>query len=310
MGLFCDFDGDGDVDIDDLIIGEMLYDEDILDENESRNSRSGGGCLTSLVLMMMPFIGLILMVGTIFTACSKADDPLAETSDDIIHEDSMDEIEESYNQKYKEALMRIYKEQIDPVGDEMEFFFEESISDNGFLIIDYDLDGTDELLINWSTCSTAGAGIRVYEWNSNKDAFTLDGMFSNSMTVYDNGVILDEFSHNQGLGRKLWPYNICEYDASTDSFFYVGYVDSWDKDIEEYSDWEVDGYPEEYDDGYPEEYDDGSGTVYVINYKNDDYEYHYSKTDLDMFMDDLIGDANEIDLNFLPLTEENIESIE
>ncbi len=209
--------------------------------------------------------------------------------------------ENSYD-AYKEALRIIMTEQRIPNGMELGAPFDD-VSTNVFAIADVDLDGRDELIVSWNDTTMAGMILFVFDYSKDNRDLTLELAEFPSACFYDNGIVIVEWSHNQGLGgAKLWPYTFFTYQPSVDEYYNSGYVDSWDKETFA-EDFEGNPYPDDVD-------KDGIGTVYSI-YDGDAYtgSFVYCQADYDVFLADLIGDANEIILDWKNLTEENINSI-
>lgn len=226
-----------------------------------------------------------------------------ETEVETMQTSCMDEtlVVEMY-EAYYDALINIMNNQQLPDSDYvLEFtagFY--NVSDNVFAIADIDLDGKDELLVHWKTTSMAGMQYRIYEYDPINDIWINELQGSWTPVFYDNGVITVDSLHNQGYAETIWPYGIEIYNAETDSYEDLGWVDCWDRAFTDAN------YPEVQ---FPEEYDtDDAGVVYMIYVDGFDHEY-YSQSEYDEFRFSIIGDASEISVEYYPLTEENIVSI-
>ena len=77
------------------------------------------------------------------------------------------------------------------------------------------------------------------------------------MRFYSNGAVEANWSHNQGLGGRIWPYNVYTYDAKTDTYRHFGAVDGWDKRFVDT--FYASGEP------FPDDLDqDGDGLIYFL----------------------------------------------
>lgn len=205
---------------------------------------------------------------------------------------------------YGDALTGIRGNHILPDGRELEYLSSSGIVDeNLFAIYDIDGDGRDELIIKWTTATEAGTVMYVYEYNVDADAWTMELSCFPTVCAYDNGVILSDCAHNQGYAASIWPYDIYTYNENTDSYIAAGAVDCWNKVVSD-----QDGA----DEPFPEEFDtDDAGVVYMINYAGyAGYSggYIYSQSDYDEFEASLTGDAGEVEIEYLELTNANIDA--
>lgn len=152
-------------------------------------------------------------------------------------------------------------------------------------IYDYDCDGRYELLlIRVSESDDTRTMIMEFDPDSATMRMEFDEN-SSLVTVYDNGVAFAGWSKNTGLGTSLWPYNIYNYDQTTDTFMYMGAVCCWDK---EYKAKDQEGIE------FPGEVDaDGDGTIYTITYGTEyPYGYIYDNKDYQDFFGSIIVDAD------------------
>ena len=163
-----------------------------------------------------------------------------------------------------------------------------------FCIADVDKDGVEELVVY----RTKNIIEVVYQYDAATSTMKEELRGYPGMTFYDNGVMQEPLSHNQGPGQTIWPYKIYEYNAASDSYEEKGMVDSWDKE-----------YRSEY---YPQDVDTSNyGTVFSIQYEGygEAYKDYFSKEVYDEFLNKLLKDAKEIKLDFIPLSFENIDRI-
>lgn len=152
--------------------------------------------------------------------------------------------------RYKQILSKFYYScQLDLTP--IEITGSNNISDNTFAVYDVDCDGKDELIINVTATSMAEMVTVIYGEDSSGDV-KVELLTAPFYTVYDNGNIEVDDSHNQGISGRFWPYTVYHYDASSNDYKFYKYISAWDKEM----------YPE----GFPEEFDkDGDGMVYYIN---------------------------------------------
>ena len=119
------------------------------------------------------------------------------------------------------------------------------------------------------------------------------------LTIYDNGLIKADWSHNQGLAGEFWPYTLYQYQLKDDCFAVIGEVDAWDKTVRQI-DHEGNAFPDILD-------KDGNGLVYFVTMTGegmdtstiDDAEYS-------LWLNGYLGDAQELVVPYKKLTEENI----
>ncbi len=211
---------------------------------------------------------------------------------------------------YKEALKEIYNNHKLPDGTEL--FYETdnsgdsvfgSLSDNMFAITDIDFDGKEELIISWTSAPVAGLICSVIGYDTTTKTYNQKYLGSPSTEFYDNGVITNPASNNQGLaGDKLWPYTLYKYNKETDSYDLVASVDAWDKELAEK---DFDGTP------YPTNIDkSGDGVVYYI-IPEGTYSSRklINQQDYDTWINQYIGTAKKIEPSYKNLTEENINNV-
>lgn len=138
--------------------------------------------------------------------------------------------------KYSGVLSQLVCAQQLPNGYMIEspYDWDMEMTDNSYAITDMDGDGYEELVIIYSTASMAGMFETVYGYNPETDTLTQEFMGFPSVTFYDNGMIKEDASHNQSYG-ELWPFGLYQYDAASDSYSQVGYVDTWDVSINDTS---------------------------------------------------------------------------
>lgn len=217
-------------------------------------------------------------------------------TDDAI--DQKELITAQIRHKYNGVLSQLVCAQQLPNGYMIEspYDWDMEMTDNSYAITDMDGDGYEELVIIYSTASMAGMFETVYGYNPETDTLTQEFMGFPSVTFYDNGMIKEDASHNQSYG-ELWPFGLYQYDAASDSYSQVGYVDTWDVSI---TDTSYD-YESETELPFPTDKDtDGDGILYNIqkgdsnNYSWDISDYQYNKSDFEEWYDSYFNGAEEI----------------
>ena len=223
---------------------------------------------------------------------NKPADTTADTSD------KSDNLADMYN-AYADALENLLQNQILPDGTDAEG----DMAQGKFALCDVDNDGKKELLfMNTNTYMAAQA---EYVFAYDPEAKKLQTEFSEfpALTFYDNGIIKAEWSHNQGLaGDNFWPYSLYQYVPETDSYGLVGMVDAWDKNCAETDD-QNNPFPSEIDKS-------GTGIVYYIM-KDGQYDttHPVDASDYNAWINSYIGNALEIQIQYMDMTEENISQI-
>ena len=158
-----------------------------------------------------------------------------------------------------------------------------------FSIADVDADGRNELIIKCVTDSSSSSLEAIYEYKDGELVYEMSEF--PGLEFYAGGNIKANWSHNQGLNPDIWPYNIYIYNKDSDTYKYMGFVDSWDKRYHD-TDYEGNDFPPECD-------VDGDGILYSIHY-NEDYAYGYihDGADCDRLNTEVFGDQ-PLDLVFI-----------
>ncbi len=176
--------------------------------------------------------------------------------------------------------------------------------DNHFAITDIDGDGMEELIVSYSNATMAGMVEIVYGFDPEAGQLEREFTAFPAIAYYDNGIIKAEASHNHTRG-DVWPFALYQYQADSDTYVQIGYVDTWSKDIS--GEW-PDGQ------AFPDELDsDGDGVLYNIqegagaSYEFSDYKYNVA--DYETWYQSLMEGANEITIDYQPMEYESFADL-
>lgn len=176
----------------------------------------------------------------------------------------------------------------------------EEMAKNCFAVADVDQDGREELLVRWTTTTTAGSLEVVYDYNPVSGELKNEFCAYPALTYYDNGVIKAEWSHNQVPPAEFWPCTFYQYEPERNSYVEIGSLRSWDDIGEE---WD-----------FPTERDvDGDGTVYEIVKAGEEYSdydsgyegFKFNQADVDEWLGGFMEGAQEIPLVYYPMKHES-----
>jgi len=173
---------------------------------------------------------------------------------------------------------------------------------NKFDVCDVDNDGREELLLFYTTTSEGGWAGFVLGYDAETKKLQTKLRESTLLTFYDNGIIRAKWGSNQRLGGDFWPYSLYQYAPDLDSYVFVGMVDAWDKNY-------LGG--DDHKNEFPSDIDkSGTGFVYYIM-KDREYDNSHpvDASEYDEWLNAYIGNASEIQIKYMDLTEENISQI-
>ena len=185
------------------------------------------------------------------------------------------------------------------------------MADNTFAVADVDGDGREELVL--LTRPDIYAGYRGWVLDYYNNALVIQHEGFPSFTFYSNGAFAEDDSHAQGVCTDtFWPHSLYRYLPESDSYELAGHLSAWEKQV---SDINPDSLPP-----FPTEKDkSGAGILYYIH-PISSYEYlNTSESRVNIAVDQsvylawlepILGDARPLELDYLPLTEENIAQIE
>lgn len=175
------------------------------------------------------------------------------------------------------------------------------MGDQCFALQDVDGDGAEELIFsNGNAPYMAAMAAYVYAYDADTETLRLELAGFPAMDFYDNGAVKVEWSHNQGLaGDSLWPYDLLQYDAETDSYRWSAMVDAWDRSLR---DTNEQGEP------FPTEVDtSGTGVVYfIMTGKEYDTSHPVDVTEYEAWVQEVLGGAQELNVTYREMTEDNI----
>lgn len=158
---------------------------------------------------------------------------------------------------FGKVLWDAYLTGILPDDTELDWTSPEGAAENDFALYDVDGDGQEELILIWTNACTAGNRLDVFGY-ANGAVYTELAIFPLE-TFYDNGVVVEKWSHNHGMAANtgFWPYFLHTYDAETDTYQNIFMVDAWNQELSHR--YEVDSAP------FPTSIDaDGDGMVYCL----------------------------------------------
>lgn len=175
------------------------------------------------------------------------------------------------------------------------------LANNKFAVYDIDADGREELIVLYTTTYSAGMTEHIYDFDSQSG--NVREQFSEYIAnrYYDNGIVESDLSHNQGLAGRFWPYTVYQYDRETDSYEAIASVDAWDKSLR---DTDYNGVP------FPDEVDkDGDLLLYYIITAGNNTADPVDLEEYELWQNSILGGAELLDIPYMALTEENIQSI-
>lgn len=213
---------------------------------------------------------------------------------------------------FAQILRTAHDQQILPDGTELEGNSIEGIEGNLFALHDVDGDGAEELVLLWQNAAMAGQVEVVYGYDRAGQTVREELREFPGIIFYDTGAAEAPWSHNQGWAGAFWPYTLYRWDGEADTYQSAGSVDAWDSNL-------VSG-------GFPRDVDgDGDGMVYFLLTDNWNHTAHpdpdtgeeywyYEQPPVDgeeylRWREGVVGDAEALDLSFVPLTAENIAEV-
>lgn len=213
----------------------------------------------------------------------------------------------SAREAYAQALEKLMNDYILPDGADHSVDFDPeygeplgTMEENLFAVADVDGDGGEELVLQYLTTSNAGKRGLVSSWDPSGGLKTTE--FANpTLAFYENGAVREDWGHNQGKAGRQWPFFLYRYLPEIDGYEEVGTLDAWDSHVP------ADGFPWEIDTS-------GAGIVYYIYPAELDGSQWDTVKPVDQsvylaWLDETLQGFQELELTYLPLTEENIRSL-
>lgn len=236
---------------------------------------------------------------------ASTQNPTQDSAGTAASKDKTTESQASMDENRKEAFVQVLENLLhnhilpDP---DREPVTAENLEENKFAIRDVDGDGAEELVLLYTTDIMAGMSSYVLGYDEKTKEIRIKLMEFPELVFCDNGIIIAAWSHNQGLGDALWPYNLYQYEPESDSYVLVGMVDSWEKKV---SGVDLQGNP------FPDEKDTSKkGILYYIMEGNDyDTSDPVDESIYTEWISSYIGDANELKMEYSSLLQENIDKI-
>lgn len=170
-----------------------------------------------------------------------------------------------------------------------------------FALCDVDGDGKEELVLTYDPGVVSGMVGYVIGYDGESRTARIQVAEFPAFEFLANGNLKAPDSHNQTDG-EAWPYSLYRYLPESDSYEWVGHIHTADRKY-------MGAHPEE----YPAWADvSGTGTVYYIG-EGEDGQWGSVPVDEAVYLAWLAanqGDCAELDVSYLPLTEEAIRSLE
>lgn len=204
---------------------------------------------------------------------------------------------------YAAALEGIYVDHVFPDGRACDSTGGDEMSQNKFAVADVDFDGEQELIIVYTTASMAGMGEYIYDYDPVSGKLREEFYEFPLVEYYDNGYIEAEASHNHGMAPDLddfWPYGLYRYEQESDTYVLLNLVDAWHRTYAE-KDYMGNPFPDEID-------EDGDGIVYYLMSEDGETEMYLDKTAYEQWRAQWLDGAKKLEIPYLSMTRENIDS--
>lgn len=176
------------------------------------------------------------------------------------------------------------------------------IEGNRFAIADVDGDGEEELLLDWTAASMAGKTGIVFGWRDGEVYEELSEF--PDLTFYANGAAEADWSHNQGLAGRIWPFNAYRYEPESGVYESIGGMDAWDIAVRE-TNYNEAPFPHDID-------ADADGLVYYILPPDWDGQYDMGPVDraeYESWRNAYLEGAEPVDIPWQALTEGTIAAL-
>ncbi len=175
--------------------------------------------------------------------------------------------------------------------------------ENLFAVQDVNGDGSDELIIRITNTTMAGMLEAVYGFDEDSKTVRLEYTGFPDLDYYDNGIVKDYSSHNQGLAGRFWPFTLSGYDASSGKYQVLHYVDGWDGQMAAQDPDSGEAFPA----GADADKDQEVYYIYDGGWNEQVRPDAVDKKDLLNMLDQEIGDARQVILTTRYITAVNVQ---
>lgn len=253
---------------------------------------------------MKRFLSLITLLCVLLSGCGKKEEtvpPVTETQKSSEPTLSREGLEGNRMRVYQEVLENFAYEHLFPDGRKanLDSAFG-AMEGNSFALQDVDGDGTEELLLSFSTCPMAEMSLYVCGYDGETGTVTVKLLEFPAVTFYPVGVAAAELSHNHGMaGDAMWPYTVYTYDPEKGTYLPGASVDGWDRTLGE---TDYNGKP------FPEKVDaDKDGYVYLIS--RDGATRYLDGGDYEAWRETQGLAAEPLNITYYAVTRDNIRSV-
>lgn len=202
---------------------------------------------------------------------------------------------------YAEVLSGVYYGSILPDGTMLAIDDYSSMEDNRFAVADVDGDGSEELVLYFTTTSSAGMIGCVWEYDPATGSLAQELIEYPSLTFYDNGLLQVDASHNHSMGIEFWPYTLFKYEEAGDTYRLAYNVSSWEKAFSE-TDYEGNAFPDATD-------ADGDGLVYLVTDGSTGVTTTMDNSDFEAWNQEILAGGTPLELPWENLTYEAITAL-
>lgn len=201
---------------------------------------------------------------------------------------------------YADILSGILYGSVMPDGATLDVMDYGAMDSNQFAMADVDQDGQEELVFCFTNAPMSG--MVAYIWGYNPETGNLIEKFYGfpSLTFYDNGLLMEEASHNHSMNTDFWPYLLHRYDEISNTYTMAYEVSGWQKEF----------YPEDYEgNAFPDDADvDGNGIVYLVTDTLSGTSHIYDDNDFEAWRGETFGSATPMELPWESLTYEAVSA--
>lgn len=198
---------------------------------------------------------------------------------------------------YADTLRNLLYSDILPDGSQTDFSGGGAYSQ--FAVNDVDGDGKEELILLYDSGVMASSAGYIIGYDTEMENIYIQLEEFPFFAFLENGNLKALCSHNQTYG-EMWPYILYQYLPESDSYKLAGYAHAEDKAA-----FEANGVPER----YPDAADiSDTGTVYYVG--SDAWGTNpMDEADYIKWLEENHGNASEREIEYLLLTEENLDSL-